>query len=136
VTLLDRLPYPDVVAELADLFLRIDRVHWALVMGRYRGSVYVSLRTELARANAGRVIRQLIGEMGKAGGHGLIAGGRIDLRAAGLAPQPVEREIARRARVMLGRGARGGRLLAGACPGRTKPGGVGGGEGRGGAGGE
>ncbi len=122
VTSLGRLPYPDVVAELADMFLRIDRVRWALVMGHYRGGIHVSLRTDHARARAGHVIRQIIGDMGKAGGHGLMAGGRVDLRGIGREPQQIEREITRRARVLLGGDARGRRLLPGTCPGRARRG--------------
>lgn len=120
VTRLGTLPYPDVVAELADLLLRIDEVHWAMAMGRYRGSIYVSLRTQVPRANAAREIRRLFGALGKAGGHGQMAGGRIDVRAERLDAEKIEREIVRRARTLLGKGARGRRLLAGECPGRSR----------------
>lgn len=122
VTSLGRLPYPDVVAELADLFLRNDRVRWALVMGHYRGGLHVSLRTDHARANAARAIDELMGDMGKAGGHGLMAGGRIDLREVRREPERIEREIARRARALLGGGAPGRRLLTGGRPSRARGG--------------
>ncbi len=120
ITRLGRLPYPDVVAELADLLLRIDEVHWAMTMGRYRGSIYISLRAQAPRANAAREIQRVCGHLGKAGGHGQMAGGRIDVRAERLDLEKTESEIVRRARALLGRGARGRRLLAGECPGRPR----------------
>jgi nanoRNase/pAp phosphatase (c-di-AMP/oligoRNAs hydrolase) len=120
VTRLGALPYPDVVAELADLLLRLEEVRWAMVMGRYRGSIYVSLRTQAPRANAAREIRRLFNTLGKAGGHGMMAGGRIDVRANRLDAERIEREIERRARTLLGKGARGRRLLTGAWPDRRR----------------
>jgi hypothetical protein len=35
------------------------------------------LRTDLTTANAGRIIRRIVGKKGAAGGHGMIAGGRM-----------------------------------------------------------
>ncbi len=113
LTKLGAMPYPDVVAELADLLLRVDQVRWALVMGRYRGSLYVSLRTENPRGNAAREIAAIIGDLGKAGGHGSMAGGRIDLRGKHRDPDRIERTLAARARERLGDGRRGRPLLTG-----------------------
>ncbi len=74
---LDELFYPDLVAEIADLLLRFDGARFALVAGRYRGKVYVSLRTEVDDSRAGTLIRKIIAQDGAAGGHGTMAGGSL-----------------------------------------------------------
>lgn len=76
---LDELFYPDLVAEIADLLLTLDHARFALVAGRYRGKVYVSLRTEIDDSRAGTLIRKIIATDGAAGGHGTMAGGSLHL---------------------------------------------------------
>lgn len=70
---------PDIVAELADFFLPLERVDYSLVMGRNRDRLYLSLRTRSEAQDAGATIARVVGEMGTAGGHGKMAGGQIDL---------------------------------------------------------
>ena len=74
---LDELFYPDLVAEIADMLLPLDSARFALCAGRYKGKVYVSLRTEVADTRAGGLIRKIIGADGAAGGHGTMAGGSL-----------------------------------------------------------
>ena len=77
--------YPDLVAEVADRFLSMGDVKWSLAVGQYRGSLYFSLRTRDRRMNAGKLIREIIEEVGgTAGGHGSMAGARLPVR--GLRP--------------------------------------------------
>jgi nanoRNase/pAp phosphatase (c-di-AMP/oligoRNAs hydrolase) len=71
------LDYPDLVAEMADLLLPYERAHWVMCMGQHAGNVYLSLRTDQEHAHAGGVIRRLVAGRGAAGGHGMIAGGRL-----------------------------------------------------------
>ena len=75
-----KLAYPDLVAEIADLLLKMHGVDWTLVMGRYRDLLLVSVRASAASAHAGSVVREAFGDRGSAGGHGTFAGGQIDLR--------------------------------------------------------
>jgi len=75
------LPYPDMVAEVADIFLQMNGVHWTLASGRYRNRLLFSVRTYDGRAHAGTLVREAIGARGSAGGHGTLAGGQIDLRS-------------------------------------------------------
>ncbi len=82
------LPYPDMVAEVADIFLQMKGVAWTLASGRYRDRLLFSVRTWDARAHAGILMREAIGERGSAGGHGTLAGGQIDLR--GLSDEAAE----------------------------------------------
>jgi nanoRNase/pAp phosphatase (c-di-AMP/oligoRNAs hydrolase) len=71
------LDYPDLVAEVADLMLPYDKARWVICVGQHENNVYLSLRTDLPTANAGKVIRLVVGPRGAAGGHGMIAGGRL-----------------------------------------------------------
>ncbi len=86
VSILGDVRYPDMVAEMADFLLRLDEVEWAAALGRYGGFLYVSLRTTQRDENAGDLLQSVLGS-DHAGGHDMIAGGRIALPAgtAGLA---------------------------------------------------
>jgi hypothetical protein len=68
--------YPDMVAEVADFLLRLDEVDWALAMGCYKKNLHVSLRTTDRDANAGEILQKVLGSR-SAGGHDMIAGGKI-----------------------------------------------------------
>jgi nanoRNase/pAp phosphatase (c-di-AMP/oligoRNAs hydrolase) len=76
VARVESVPYPDAVAELADFFIRLDEAAWAVCLAPYRGCVYVSVRTKLPDSSAGLLLASLL-PPGGAGGHGMIAGGRI-----------------------------------------------------------
>jgi nanoRNase/pAp phosphatase (c-di-AMP/oligoRNAs hydrolase) len=75
---LGRLYAPDMVAEVAERFLALEGVRWSLAWGEFDGDLYYSLRTSDRRANAGRLIRDVIeARGGSAGGHGTMAGARL-----------------------------------------------------------
>jgi nanoRNase/pAp phosphatase (c-di-AMP/oligoRNAs hydrolase) len=71
------LDYPDLVAEVADLMLAYEKARWVLCVGQHKGSVFLSMRTDLTTASAGSLIRRVVGARGAAGGHGMVAGGRM-----------------------------------------------------------
>ena len=75
---LGELRYPDMVAEMADFLLRLEDVEWAAAIGRYQGYLYVSLRTTHRDVNAGDLLQRVLGS-DHAGGHDMIAGGRVAL---------------------------------------------------------
>jgi len=77
---LGEIRYPDMVAEMADFLLRLDEVDWAAAIGKYQGYLYVSLRTMHRDVNAGDVLQGVLGS-DHAGGHDMIAGGRLALSA-------------------------------------------------------
>jgi len=80
VLFLGDLPYPDLVAEMADLFVRRREMQWCLCGGVYNHVLRFSLRTEADRPNAGEVARNLVRRhRGSAGGHDMIAGGYLPL---------------------------------------------------------
>ncbi len=83
ISVIGEVQYPDMVAEVADFLLRLDEVHWACAIGCYEKHLYVSLRTSERDVNAGDILRKAVG--GKlAGGHDMMAGGRVRVEEAGL----------------------------------------------------
>jgi nanoRNase/pAp phosphatase (c-di-AMP/oligoRNAs hydrolase) len=77
VTRLGEVSHPDMVAEFADLIVRLEGIGWAFCIGRYQGDLLLSIRTHHRKTNAGRVIRTIVASRGTAGGHDMIAGGKI-----------------------------------------------------------
>ncbi len=75
-----RLDYPDMVAEVADLFMRVEGIEWAVASGRYRDDLLLSVRTFRADAHAGEVVRRAVRDRGSAGGHGMLAGAQLPLK--------------------------------------------------------
>ncbi len=71
---------PDLVAETADWLLLAEGIRWAVVTGEHDGAVFCSLRVSDRRFSAGKLVREAIVRwpLGSAGGHGSMAGARID----------------------------------------------------------
>jgi nanoRNase/pAp phosphatase (c-di-AMP/oligoRNAs hydrolase) len=84
---LGEVDQPDIVPEMADLLLRLEGKTWSLATGYFGDRMYLSIRTTNPRADAGALMRRLIGRRGKGGGHGRTAGGWIDATRLG----PAER---------------------------------------------
>lgn len=77
---LDTVYTPDLMAEVADRLLMLEKVRWSLALGDYEGNLYVSIRTTDRRMNAGRLVQEVLSPLGgSAGGHGTMAGGKIPL---------------------------------------------------------
>ena len=74
---------PDLIAELADFFIRFDQVAWAICAGMYDGNMKISARTDYIGGHCGEVLRAAVDGMGTAGGHDKRAGGAICLETAG-----------------------------------------------------
>lgn len=88
---------PDIVPEIADLLLRMEGKTWSLCTGRFEDRVYLSIRTTNQRADAGGLMRRLVGRRGKGGGHGMVAGGWIATdRVPGGDPTALQKLLARR----------------------------------------
>lgn len=79
VSRLGEVENPDIVPEVADLLLRMESATWSFCSGIYKEGVYISFRTTNTRKNAGVLMKQLMKGRGMGGGHGLIAGGKIDV---------------------------------------------------------
>lgn len=96
---LGEIDNPDMIAELADFFIPLERIHHSLVMGRHDGRLYLSLRSRDDAHDAGTMLQRVVRELGTAGGHGRMAGGQIDL---GDDPEERAREVRRRFLTELG----------------------------------
>ncbi len=70
---------PDIIAEIADFFIRFDQVDWALSAGVFDHQVKLSLRAGQLGGRAGEVLQAVVNGMGNAGGHDKRAGGAIAL---------------------------------------------------------
>ncbi len=83
------IAHPELVAEVAELLLRVEGIKWSLCLGRCGEVLYLSLRTvTLIDKDAGRLIVRAINQFGRAGGHGHRAGGQVSL--TDLSPEGVE----------------------------------------------
>jgi len=79
VTNLGSVIFPELVAEMADFLLRLEDIEMVLTMGLYNKELILSLRTNRHDINAGEIIRRLVSGLGAAGGHGMMAGGKVDM---------------------------------------------------------
>lgn len=77
--ILEELPYPDFVAEMADFLLRVKGMSWSICMGAHQDLLYISIRSKNIHANTARLIRRAIPKSGTSGGHELIAGARVKI---------------------------------------------------------
>jgi len=73
-----KVDFPELVAEMADFLLRLDEIDTVLCMGEYGNEITISLRTIKQELNCGEIAKRLVSGYGLAGGHALMAGGKID----------------------------------------------------------
>ena len=94
--------FPELVAELADLLLRLEGMETVLCMGHYSTEMILSIRTSSEEINAGDLIKKLVVGIGSAGGHGMMAGGKVDnVDASDAAIEAVEKLLTERLLVEL-----------------------------------
>ena len=77
ISSLGSMDYPDLTAEMADLLLRLEKSRWVICTGVYEDVLILSVRTRNRQGGAGRLIQAMVGDRGKCGGHGTIAGGQV-----------------------------------------------------------
>jgi nanoRNase/pAp phosphatase (c-di-AMP/oligoRNAs hydrolase) len=75
---LQAICFPEVVAEMADYLIRLEGIETVLSMGHYNNEMLLSMRTTSTLINTGEIIRRLVAGRGAAGGHGMMAGGKLD----------------------------------------------------------
>ncbi len=86
---------PEMVAEMADFLIPMDRVTWCLVSGFHRESMVLSIRTTHEKAQADRVMQYAVRGLGKGGGHHMIAGGAVSCTTLEIYHQRAEQITAR-----------------------------------------
>jgi nanoRNase/pAp phosphatase (c-di-AMP/oligoRNAs hydrolase) len=80
ITNLGTIDNPDMVGEVADLFLREEQTQWTLCMGFVKKCMVLSLRTSGETPHAEQVIKRIVSRRGTGGGHLTYAGGQIPLK--------------------------------------------------------
>ncbi len=86
---------PDVVAQIADFIVSVDVIDWVMCTGVHNGVLVLSVRTTDPKGSAGELLRQVVGEKRRAGGHDMVAGGALPLEEdADVAT--IEADLARR----------------------------------------
>ncbi|HKB38904.1 MAG TPA: DHH family phosphoesterase [Gemmataceae bacterium] len=107
------LPQPEQAAEVVDFMVRFEKVDWALCGGVCGDKLVLSLRTSLRGVQAGELLRQVVGKLGKAGGHDRRAGGTICLPSdSPTAVEEIQAELRRRfLKALRCEDARGQRLV-------------------------
>jgi len=91
------LPQPEQAAEVCDFMVRFDKVDWAVCAGVVNDSLILSVRTAKENGKAGEMLRKVVGDLGKAGGHDRRAGGCIRLTSCSAsAIEDLQAELRRR----------------------------------------
>ncbi|MBX6313147.1 MAG: DHH family phosphoesterase, partial [Isosphaeraceae bacterium] len=111
------VPQPDLIAELADFFIRFDQVDWAICFGVFENLLKISARVDHIGGRCGDVLRDVVNGLGTAGGHDRRAGGTIPL--ADTHPETLDslrRTLRQRILSTLDIDEQQGRRLLEACP--------------------
>lgn len=74
---LGKISSPEMVAEVADLLVRLEGKQAVFCGGMADGKYYISVRSELAGRDAWRLLGDALDGEGSYGGHGSIAGGSV-----------------------------------------------------------
>jgi len=79
LTHIGQINNPDMIGEVADLFLREDETHWTMCTGYFDGKLLISIRTSQEQNRADKAIKSVVARRGTGGGHLTYAGGQIPL---------------------------------------------------------
>ena len=72
------VPSPDMLSTVSELFVQLKGVQFSLAVGEHEGAVYLSLRSSrITRKGTLEMIRAVVGEEGRIGGHGRASGGKL-----------------------------------------------------------
>jgi nanoRNase/pAp phosphatase (c-di-AMP/oligoRNAs hydrolase) len=82
ISWLNEMPQPDLAAEVVDFLIRFEEIDWAVCVGAYKDKLVLSVRSTAPDARAGELLKQVVGDLGKAGGHDRRAGGAVYLPSA------------------------------------------------------
>ena len=85
----------DVVSEIADFIVSVDVIDWVMCTGISHDTLVISVRTTDPNGSAGELLRRVVREKHRAGGHDMVAGGALPL-APGVDPAAIETDLTRR----------------------------------------
>jgi nanoRNase/pAp phosphatase (c-di-AMP/oligoRNAs hydrolase) len=96
VSYIGPMTHPDLAAEIGDFMLRLRGIQWVICLGTYKDSLIAAVRTKSRRrGGAETLMREIMGEVGTAGGHATMAGGHWPLQ--GQHPELVAEQLVQRA---------------------------------------
>ena len=75
--LLGQVRHPDICVSIADFFMKIHDIAWAIVSGIYQGRLVIIVRNDGIRKDAGKLLAVKFGQLGSAGGHKAMARAEI-----------------------------------------------------------
>ncbi|MDQ7778164.1 MAG: DHH family phosphoesterase [Planctomycetota bacterium] len=78
-TTLGEVQYPDLVAEVADMMLKMEKIQWSFCSGIFETRLLVSIRTTNLATDCSDIIVRMLRHVGSAGGHDMMAGGKIEV---------------------------------------------------------
>ncbi len=78
-THLHQTEQPEIIAEVADLLLRMEGIRWSFCTAHMGDRLYISLRSNRPKARCSQVLRSAVGHRGSAGGHHNMAAGFLAL---------------------------------------------------------
>jgi nanoRNase/pAp phosphatase (c-di-AMP/oligoRNAs hydrolase) len=97
ISWVNELPQPELAAEVVDFLIRFEEIDWAVCAGVCKDQLILSVRTTQRHGRAGEMLRQVVGKLGRAGGHDRRAGGTIALPStAASAVEQMQGELRRR----------------------------------------
>ncbi|HID28492.1 MAG TPA: phosphoesterase, partial [Desulfobacterales bacterium] len=68
---------PDICVSIADFFMRVHDIAWAVVSGVCQGRLIIIVRNDGLRKDAGKLLGRSFSQMGTAGGHKTMARAEI-----------------------------------------------------------
>ena len=80
-TYLGPVENPDILVNIADLFMRVYEIRWVAVAGLYEDLLVIIFRSDGISRDVGKYAAQIFGEIGSAGGHKSMARAEIPLAA-------------------------------------------------------
>jgi nanoRNase/pAp phosphatase (c-di-AMP/oligoRNAs hydrolase) len=97
ISWVNELPQPELAAQVVDFLVRFEEVDWAVCAGVHGNQLILSMRNNLPDANAGELLQEVVGKLGRAGGHDRRAGGAIYLPSTSAsAIEQMQAELRRR----------------------------------------
>ena len=79
ISWVNELPQPELAAEVVDFLIRFEEIDWAVCGGVFEDKLILSVRSAAPGARAGETLKQVVGRLGRAGGHDRRAGGTVIL---------------------------------------------------------
>lgn len=114
ISWINDLPNPELAAQVVDFMVRYENIDWAVCAGIHESQLILSVRTSVPHAQAGEILRQVVGKLGgRAGGHDRRAGGTVPLASTSAnAIEQIQSDFRRRMLKALGiEECRGRRLV-------------------------